>query len=521
MSIKLLDCTLRDGGYINDWNFGKGVIESILKKLDSSSIEFIEVGFLRNCDYDIHKTLFNNYKELEAVLPKDKTNAKFVAMILHNMYDIEKLQEYKGGSVEHLRVTFHDYDIDEGLEYVSKVKNKGYKVFCNPINIMGYSDSEILDIINKVNKIKPYGFSIVDTFGSMNKKDLIRIYSLCDNNLDKEIVLGLHLHENLNSAFSLAQEFISIASIKRDHILDASLFGMGRVPGNLCIELVANYLNENYGYKYDIDYLLDAIDEHILKLKKVEEWGYSIAYALSAKYNLHRNYSEFLLKKGRLTSKQIGQILSQITKDKKTAFDKNYIEKLYIDYQNISIDDAKTKQTLKEILSQRKILCIASGKSINLYSEDINSYINEHNPIVISLNFDGGSLLPDYYFFTNKKRFAFFKDKINLNQCIYTSNITQDNLALDYLDLALSNGDFFDNCTLMFFKFLIKIDISSVYIAGFDGFTEDNLSYFDISLETNLSKKESLIENEKVKESLRDIKKKLAINFLTPSDYEK
>ena len=98
-------------------------------------------------------------------------------MALHNKYDITKL-EPNDGTVEAVRVTFHDYDIDEGLEFVKKVMEKGYKCFCNPINIMGYSDQEILNLIQKINQIKPYAFSIVDTFGSMIKSDLLRIYSL-------------------------------------------------------------------------------------------------------------------------------------------------------------------------------------------------------------------------------------------------------------------------------------------------------------------------------------------------------
>ena len=85
-------------------------------------------------------------------------------MALHNKYDITKL-EPNDGTVEAVRVTFHDYDIDEGLEFVKKVMEKGYKCFCNPINIMGYSDQEILNLIQKINQIKPYAFSIVDTFG--------------------------------------------------------------------------------------------------------------------------------------------------------------------------------------------------------------------------------------------------------------------------------------------------------------------------------------------------------------------
>ena len=203
---KLLDCTLRDGGYINDWEFGTHTIRDILKKLVEANVDYVEVGFLRDCEYSSDKTLFNCCADIANVLPEDRGNTLFSAMALHNRYDINKLEPYDGKTIDVIRVTFHDYDIEEGLEYIRKVKDKGYKVFCNPINIMGYSDSKLIELLNRVNEIKPYGFSIVDTFGSMLKSDLQRIYLLVEHILDKSIVIGLHLHENLGLSYSLVPQ---------------------------------------------------------------------------------------------------------------------------------------------------------------------------------------------------------------------------------------------------------------------------------------------------------------------------
>ena len=123
--IKVLDCTLRDGGYINDWNFGERVIKQVIAQLIDANVDLIEVGFLRNCEYDKDKTLFNSIEELKRILPEDRKNSKIVAMALHNMYDIDKLEENRG-VIDAIRVTFHDYDIEEGLEFCARVKAKGY-----------------------------------------------------------------------------------------------------------------------------------------------------------------------------------------------------------------------------------------------------------------------------------------------------------------------------------------------------------------------------------------------------------
>ena len=193
----------------------------------------------------------------------------------------------------------------------------------------------------------------------MMKADLQRIYYLAEHNLDKSIVIGLHLHENLALSYSLAQEFISMKSVERKSVIDGSMLGMGRVPGNLPLELIMDYMNKNQGGTYDVNPVLDGIDDHIEQLKQIEAWGYSTAYALSAKYNLHRNYAEYLLGKGRLRAKQINQILASIEECKKTAYDEKYVEALYRRFQNHEVDDTKLISELKA-----KLL----GKNAAVYS---------------------------------------------------------------------------------------------------------------------------------------------------------
>ena len=114
-NIKLLDCTLRDGGYINDWNFGYYTIKDIIRKLIESGVDYVEIGFLRNCQYNKNIAVFNNCQEIKNILPENKGKTKFTAMALHNKYDIDKLELFDGKTVDALRITFHDYDVDEGL----------------------------------------------------------------------------------------------------------------------------------------------------------------------------------------------------------------------------------------------------------------------------------------------------------------------------------------------------------------------------------------------------------------------
>lgn len=520
--IKLLDCTLRDGGYINDWNFGYHTIRNVIRQLVDSQVDYIEIGFLRDCEYDRDKTLYNNCGEMLPVLPDKRGNAMFTAMALHNKYNIDKLEPYDGKTIEAIRVTFHDYDIEEGLTFIGKAKEKGYKVFCNPINIMGYTDEQILALLRRVNQIQPYAFSIVDTFGSMMKEDLLRIYSLIEHNLDPSVVIGLHLHENLALSYSLAQEFIAMKSSTRKSVIDASMLGMGRIPGNLCMELIMDYMNRTQGGTYDVNPVLDGIDDYIIQLKEIEPWGYSTAYALSAKYNLHRNYAEFLLNKGRLRAKQINQILAGIAEDKKTAYDEAYVEMLYQQFQNHEVDDAELIQRLQHKLQDRAVLILAPGSSILHEREKIQHFITGHHPIVISANFASNEYHQDYVFCSNAMRYSALEERQQEYQILITSNlldVCEEQQVLNYMDLCFDEKGSCDNCVIMLLKLLIKLEISKVYVAGFDGYRAKGNDYVTSYMASQHTK--GVEENIKNSRYVADIRKQMEIEFLTDSLYNR
>lgn len=521
-SIKLLDCTLRDGGYINNWDFGFQVICNVIKKMVEAEVDYVEVGFLRNCEYSKDKTLFNNINQLKSVLPPKTGKTKFVAMALHNLYDINKLEE-NDGTIDAIRVTFHDYDIDEGLEFISKAMAKGYKVFCNPINIMGYSDSELLILLEKINKVRPYAFSIVDTFGSMMENDLLRIYSLVEHNLDKAIKIGLHLHENLGLSYSLAQRFIGMKASERECVIDASLCGMGRVPGNLNIELMMDYMNRFQGGYYNLSPVYDAINDYIEDLKSIEAWGYSTAYALSAKYNLHRNYSEYLLGKGKLRAKDINFILASIVESKKAAYDKDYIEQLYQKYQNVSVDDSGSKDTIKEKLQGKNILVLAPGSTLITQKDIVRQYIEENNPFIISVNFVGNDFCADLAFFTSRRRYDQYRDKLISNILVISSNLANDAVnpfaIVDYYNLACDESGLYDNSMIMLLRLLVFIGIRDITVAGFDGFDRSKPNYaYEKHYKDN---KHTEDENNTISNYIERFSSKMKINFLTKTKYKR
>lgn len=322
-SIEILDCTLRDGGYLNDWEFGENAIKSILKNLTKSGIDYIELGFLKQCEYCKEKTFFPLISDIEYLL---KNNQKYTLMINFGEYDIQNFSECNNKNIK-IRVAFKKHNQNEAIKYINSLKKLNWDVFANPMNTNTYTNEELKSLIVELNKIKPYGVTIVDTFGNMYENDVIQIFQFIDENLDKEISIGFHSHNNMQLSFSNAKALLKM-DFNRNLIIDSCLYGMGRGAGNLCTELIIKYLNDNINKNYKISPIISCIENNVKKIYEEFPWGYSTPYYIAAIYNCHPNYAGYLVKQG-LSDEKINTILSNIPQDKKTSYDKVYIEKLF------------------------------------------------------------------------------------------------------------------------------------------------------------------------------------------------
>jgi 4-hydroxy 2-oxovalerate aldolase len=251
------------------------------------------------------------------------------------------------------------------LEFCKQIKEKGYKLFVNPVSVTTFSDEEMITLIEKINKIDPYVVTIVDTYGLMHSEKLLHYCNIMNEHLNKNIILGYHAHNNFQLAYS--NTIAVMENIKdRDLSIDGTLFGMGKSAGNACTELIAMYMNERFGKQYDINQIQEAIDIDITKEFAKKEWGYRPLFYVSALNECHPNYVTYLMEKKTLSIKQINEILSEIPteNDKNLLFDKELCEKLYQEFQNKQIDDSETVASLKKELENKDILLIGPGKTI-------------------------------------------------------------------------------------------------------------------------------------------------------------
>ena len=527
--LNILDCTLRDGGYVNNWNFGNKIIRKILKGLSNAHIDIVEVGFLSDVNYNGEQTIYSSQIQLKELLP-EQSNCKYVAMIALGEKEIsyEKVGVCEEDTIWGIRLTFHKNEIERSFEFAQNLMNKGYQIFMQPIGTCTYSDKELLELVEKINNLNPYAFSIVDTLGTITGPELIRLFHLVDKNIRPSVALGFHSHNNLQLSFSNAQELVHMFS-KREVIIDASVLGMGRGAGNLCTELIAQYMNEKLGSNYNVTALLEIVDKYLLSIKEEHPWGYSIPYYIAAINKCHPNYATFLMNLQTVNVEDIEKIIASIPSSKRAVYDKNCISELYRAYQNNFVDDRENIYRLSNILRDKNILILAPGLTLVTEEDKIRDYIHEKNPYIVSVNFCSEIYSQDMIFISNLKRFENFdfdSGDICYKELVVTSNISvdcsQDIYKINYSSYLNSEQMIADNAGLMLLNFLCECGVKKVALAGFDGFNvsaENN--FYNKKLYNNVEADMLLVKTEKIGEQIRRLKQKLDIFFVTQTYYEK
>lgn len=330
--IKCLDCTLRDGGYINNWEFGYDTICDIIKNLENTNVDFLEIGFLKNENYNKNRTVFNSIKQIKDLIPNKANNILYAAMIeVENPIPLELLEERCLNGIDIIRVIIwknriNDSGIEvdaleEGFEYCKEIVKKGYKLCIQPARVEQYTDDEFINMLKMFQQLSPLAFYVVDSWGTLFSDKILHYVELADKNLDKNIAIGYHGHNNLMQAFGTAVEFVH-KDIDRTLIVDASIYGIGRGAGNLNMEIFANYLNETEGKNYKVMPMLYIYEKYIKEIYKTKKWGYSLPYYLSAIHHCNPNYGLYYGMEMNLNLTDIDNILANLSDKDKILFNK-------------------------------------------------------------------------------------------------------------------------------------------------------------------------------------------------------
>lgn len=301
----------------------------------------------------------------------------------------------------------------------------------------------------------------------------------------------------------------------RTIIIDSSVCGMGRGAGNLNTELLAEYLNFKAKKEYRVKSVLEIIDEIILGFYEEKYWGYSLPNFLSAKYNVHPNYANYLENKKTLTLNEMCEIFEKISADQQYEYNKDYINQLYLEYLEYQNGKSDDFEVLKSKLQGKEILLIAPGKTVQTEKDKISIFVNNHNLVLISVNFVYEDKIPDYVFFSNIRRFKQApKDK---GCVIATSNIDEKvDYKIPYKKYLNRQSGVEDNAALMLIKILIDCGVKKIYIAGMDGYSNDiHANYINEDLQIAIRSESVVEKNEGLSKVLRQMNLECDLEFVT------
>ncbi len=529
VDVKLLDCTLRDGGYVNDWDFGHSVISSTYKRLDAAGVDYIEIGFLDDRrQFDNNRTIMPSTQAADRIFANvEKHNAIAVAMIDYGTCSIENIAPHSEGSfIDGIRVIFKKERIAEALPFCQAIKDLGYLLFIQAISVTAYSEGEMYEYVQQINRIHPYAFSIVDTYGLLDNNSLIKYFSIIDDNLMPDIALGYHDHNNFQLAFSNTIKILSLET-KRQMIVDSTIYGMGKSAGNCPSELLAMHLNQYYSKNYNLDLILEIIDTDLLPIYYTHYWGYSYNFFISAMQRCHPNYVQYLLDKKTLSITSVNSILASIPNEKKLLYDKSWIEQAYIHYQSKIIDDSSDMAVLqRQGIQSQDILLLGPGKTIATHQDIVGKYILENKPLTFSAGFYTDKYKVDYVFLSNRNRYSLLADTIrpdtHCSKIIATSNITPipgftPYLTVNYESLVNTNLVNIDNTLMLLLSLLVKLGVKSVSLAGFDGFTDSGNDYCDRDYILHKASPSAL--NRSISNDLASLIHYIDLRFITPTHY--
>jgi 4-hydroxy 2-oxovalerate aldolase len=281
--IKVLDCSIRDGGLINKWKFSDELVRGTYKALSEAGVDYMEIGYRASkSQFDPNeygKWRFCDEKDVRKII--DGIDSK---MKLSCMVDIGRVEEKdilpKDQSVfDMIRVACYVKDIDKAIALANMIMDKGYEV---SVNIMAVSTNLEKDIdealIELSNTRIPYVY-VVDSFGNMFSEDITFLVKKYQQALPGKTI-GIHTHNNRQLAFANTVQAI----IDQSNILDASVFGIGRGPGNCPLELLLTFLKNP---KFNVRPVLQLIQDHYLPLSREIEWGYILPYMITGVLNEH------------------------------------------------------------------------------------------------------------------------------------------------------------------------------------------------------------------------------------------
>lgn len=383
--ITLIDCTLRDGGYYNSWDFDRTVIAEYLAAMDAADVDFVEIGF-RSFDR-------SGFKGACAYSTDDFIRSLQVAagQKIGVMVNAAEVVKHPAGVLEATRLLFrprsespvtlvrfacHLHEFEQTLSACAWLKEQGYQVGINLMQVADRTDEEVEHIGFLAADYPLDALYFADSLGSMDPDQTSRIVALLRRGWTGAI--GIHTHDNMGRAVANTLRAIE------DGVtwIDSTVTGMGRGPGNAQTEYLLMELDGKRAREPRLSQLLALIRQRFGPMQKAYGWGKNPYYHLSGKYGIHPSYVQEMLADPRYGEAEILAVIEHL---RSVGGKKFTVEALERGRQMYS-EDAGGNWEPASVLAGRDVLVLGAGPSAKVHSSAIEAWVRRARPVVLALN---------------------------------------------------------------------------------------------------------------------------------------
>lgn len=513
---KLLDCTLRDGGYINNWAFSRHFGDALYHAVSLAGCDFIECGFFDPSAKEGLPWTNLTAEDLKSIRGELQDGAAIAVMINYGSVQLEDVPDAKDYPADLIRVAAPKSAAAEATKFAAALTAKGYRSTINYMGISNYANHEILELVDLMNRFKDEVeyFYVADSFGSLMPKRTREIFTTLRFGTDAS--LGFHPHNNLQLAFANCLEAMEAGV----DIIDGSIFGMGRGAGNLFTDAMLAYFEQCDPDRYHLVPVLQFADLYMEAQKAHFSWGYSLPQLLSGVFHCHPNYPTNLLREKAYTADDIYGMLRYLPEAEKSRYSGEQLEKMKEEHfsklaagATVVSSPSIQKHVTK---SKGRALLLCGGNTVNSHKEAIEAFIQAEGMSVFSVNHPTPPLPTDGVFFGNRRRVLQYFDQITADSEVILgpeihqsaeSNFSLDKVSrVNALTLVPQSKASFpmvlpSNSAIQAILGLVQLGYTEIFICGLDGYsTEEPSHYYSehdaVSAPEEFAKQNALIEEE-------------------------
>jgi 4-hydroxy 2-oxovalerate aldolase len=537
--VKVLDCSIRDGGHLNKWRFDFSFAKKLYEAVSNSGIDFIELGY-RTKKGVLEDTGIWRHTSDEVIrsVISEKSDIKIAIMADIGKITKEDFLPKNESPIDLVRLAFYRDGLDGAMDMSNDLIDKGYAVSFNLMGIVQYNEEQLEETIRKIRGSNVDIVFIADSFGSLYPTEVTNLVKLLKGGTGKAI--GFHPHNSLQLAFA---NTISAIEAGAEYV-DGSMNGIGRGAGNLPLETILLFLNRFNNQRYDLIPVLEFVDKELKIVKYDIKWGYDIPYLLSGMNDCHPSYPLTLMEKG-YSIRDVFSILSNLKGKDAVGFDKELLEKTIkdtvildrradvpLDLSKITINISPETPSYVGRHRGKDFLIIANGPSLNEYEKEIKSFIKKRDLVLIGSNYLGKKFIPDYHVFNNFDRFKTYislvdkKSKILIGSYL-AEHLKKLKLLLNYETIQYVSQSGFDikngviytepsTVGILMISLAIVMGAKNIFICGMDGYKspEPKTHFYDEKMVARLDTRFSL--QKKMEDDLKNIHDYMMKNKLAP-----